>query len=149
MTRYVQKILLGGKERWFGWEVDGVGTEVAGLVLAEGISEEELRAKGVRKFVPMSFDDFIGLGAMTSNVKDASLDDQDLDYRFDALQVAIDRFHAQGYHDVPKLFLEEMFGENGLRDSRVESRLQEWERSGVIELSRADERYIRILRRFT
>lgn len=149
MTRYVQKIQLGGRERWFGWEVDGVGTEVAGLILADGISEEELKARGVRKFLPMSFDEFVGLGAMTSNPGDGRLDDRDLDYRFDALQVAIDRFHAQGYHDVPRLFLEEMFGVNGFRDPRVEGRLLEWERSGVIELERDADRYFRILRRFT
>lgn len=149
MTRYVQKMQLGGKERWFGWEVDGVGTEVPGLFLAEGISDEELQARGVRKFLPMSFDDFVGLGAMTSRPNDGPLDDQDLAYRFDALQVAIDRFHAQGFSDVPKIFIEEMFGQTAWSDPRVDSRLSEWERAGVIELERMDERYIRIKRRFS
>lgn len=148
MTRYVQKMLLSGKERWFGWEIDGVGTEVPGLVIADGIPEEELRARGVRRFLPMSFDDFVGLGAMTSRSSEGPLDDQDLSYRFDALQVAIDRFHAQGFSDIPKVFIEEMFGQTALSDPRVESRLSEWERAGVIDLERIDERYIRIKGRF-
>ena len=149
MTRYIQKIQLGGRERWFGWEVDGVGTEVAGLTLAEDMSDDELLAKGVKKFIPMSFDDFVGLGAMTSGAASAPLDDQDLEYRFDALQVALERFLAHGYRDVPKLFLDEMFGESIATDPRIDARLLEWEQSGAIQLERKDDTYIRILRRFS
>lgn len=149
MARYIQKIQLGGRERWLGWEVDGVGTEVAGLTLADGIPEDELLARGVRKFFPMSFDDFVGLGAMTARVSSGPLDDQDLEYRFDALQVALDRFHAHGFREIPRLFLDEMFGESIATDPRIEARLLDWEQSGAIQLERKDDAYIRILRRFS
>ena len=46
MARYLQRISLLGKERWIGWEIDGVGTEVPGLMLADDLSEEEIRARG-------------------------------------------------------------------------------------------------------
>jgi hypothetical protein len=35
MARYIQRIALLGKERWIGWEIDGVGTELPGLTLAD------------------------------------------------------------------------------------------------------------------
>src|SRR5688572_14629518 len=55
MARYLQRISLLGKERWIGWEIDGVGTEVPGLLLADDLSEEEVRARGVKEFHAMPF----------------------------------------------------------------------------------------------
>ena len=48
MARYIQRIALLGKERWIGWEIDGIGTELPGLILADRIPEEELRARGIK-----------------------------------------------------------------------------------------------------
>jgi len=90
MARYIQKLALLGRERWIGWEIDGVGTEVPGLALAEGISEEELRAHGVMDFSPMPFESFLGLGAALTTA--GSLLDEDIEFRLDALQVGMERF---------------------------------------------------------
>lgn len=54
MARYLQKISLrpySDSEIWTGWELEGRDGEVEGLVLAEGMSPEELAAKyGVTEF---------------------------------------------------------------------------------------------------
>ena len=34
MAKYVQRITIGDRERWLGWEVDGIGTEMPGLTMA-------------------------------------------------------------------------------------------------------------------
>ena len=54
MARYLQKISLrpySDSEIWTGWDLEGRTGEVEGLVLAEGLSDEELAAKyGVTEF---------------------------------------------------------------------------------------------------
>src|SRR6266850_6569980 len=85
MARYIQRIALLGKERWIGWEIDGVGTELPGLTLADRLSEEELRARGVKEFTPLSFEMVLGMNADAGPAK--QLLDQDIDFRLDALQV--------------------------------------------------------------
>jgi len=54
MARYLQKISLrpySDSEIWTGWELEGRSGEVEGLVLADGMSDEELAAKyGVTEF---------------------------------------------------------------------------------------------------
>ena len=75
MARYIQRIALLGKERWIGWEIDGVGTELPGLTLADRVSEEELRARGVKEFTPLSFEMFLGMNADAGPAK--QLLDQD------------------------------------------------------------------------
>lgn len=54
MARYLQKISLrpySDAEIWTGWELEGRSGEVEGLVLADGMSDEELAAKyGVTDF---------------------------------------------------------------------------------------------------
>ena len=54
MSRYLQRISLRpyrDSEIWTGWELEGRSGEVEGLVLADGIPEEELAAKyGVTEF---------------------------------------------------------------------------------------------------
>ncbi|HEY0371880.1 MAG TPA: hypothetical protein VGD79_07745 [Thermoanaerobaculia bacterium] len=54
MARYLQKISLrpySDTEIWTGWELEGRTGEVEGLVLAEGMSDEELATKyGVNEF---------------------------------------------------------------------------------------------------
>lgn len=54
MARYLQKISLrpySDAEIWTGWELEGRTGEVEGLVLAEGMSPEELITKyGVTEF---------------------------------------------------------------------------------------------------
>ena len=47
MARYIQRITLLGRQRWIGWEIDGVGTEIPGLILADDLPEEDLRSRGV------------------------------------------------------------------------------------------------------
>ncbi|MGZ5441734.1 MAG: hypothetical protein ACXW5U_06410 [Thermoanaerobaculia bacterium] len=61
MARYLQKISLkpySDSEIWTGWELEGRTGEVEGLVLAEGLSDEELAAKyGVTEFqkIPVEY----------------------------------------------------------------------------------------------
>jgi hypothetical protein len=54
MARYLQKISLrpySDAEIWTGWELEGREGEIEGLVLADGLSKEELAAKyGVTEF---------------------------------------------------------------------------------------------------
>ncbi|HEX6098778.1 MAG TPA: hypothetical protein VF432_20855 [Thermoanaerobaculia bacterium] len=54
MARYLQKISLRpytDAEIWTGWELEGRTGEVEGLVLADGLSDEELAEKyGVTEF---------------------------------------------------------------------------------------------------
>jgi hypothetical protein len=54
MARYLQKISLrpySESEIWTGWDLEGRNGEVEGLVLAEGMSSEELATKyGVTEF---------------------------------------------------------------------------------------------------
>ena len=47
MSRYLQKISLrpySDSEIWTGWELEGRSGEIEGLVLADGMSDEELVA---------------------------------------------------------------------------------------------------------
>ena len=54
MARYLQKISLrpySDAEIWTGWELEGRSGELEGLVLADGMSSEELVVKyGVTEF---------------------------------------------------------------------------------------------------
>ena len=54
MGRYLQKISLrpySDSEIWTGWELEGRSGEIEGLVLADGLSDEELATKyGVTEF---------------------------------------------------------------------------------------------------
>lgn len=54
MSRYLQKISLkpySDAEIWTGWELENRTGEVEGLVLADGMSDEELRSRyGVTEF---------------------------------------------------------------------------------------------------
>lgn len=54
MARYLQKISLkpySDSEIWTGWELEGRSGEVEGLVLADGLTDEELAARyGVTEF---------------------------------------------------------------------------------------------------
>ncbi|HEX8170444.1 MAG TPA: hypothetical protein VF824_07890 [Thermoanaerobaculia bacterium] len=54
MSRYLQKISLrpySDVEVWTGWELEGRNGEVEGLILADGLSPEEVaRRYGVTEF---------------------------------------------------------------------------------------------------
>ena len=54
MSRYLQKISLrpySDAEIWTGWELENRTGEIEGLVLADGMSDEELRTRyGVEEF---------------------------------------------------------------------------------------------------
>jgi len=53
MARYLQKISLrpfSETEMWTGWELEGRDGEIEGLVLANGMSDEELHRLGVTEF---------------------------------------------------------------------------------------------------
>jgi hypothetical protein len=61
MARYLQKISLRpytDSEIWTGWELEGRSGEVEGLLLADGLSDAELKAKyGVTEFqkIPVEY----------------------------------------------------------------------------------------------
>jgi len=141
MARYIQKLALLGRERWIGWEIDGVGTEVPGLTLADGLSDDDLRAHGVKEFSPMPFESFLGLGAALS--RGAELLEQDIDFRLDALQVGMDRSRTRGMTVIPRHVLALMLGE-AIEHPRVQARFQEWERVGAVQVLRGDDCYLRI-----
>lgn len=54
MSRYLQKISLkpySDSEIWTGWELEGRTGEVEGLILADGIPQDELASRyGVTEF---------------------------------------------------------------------------------------------------
>src|SRR5690349_5482765 len=86
MARYIQRIALLGKDRWIGWEVDGIGTEIPGLTLADEMSDEELRARGIKEFHQLTFESFLELGSAAGNAATPELLDEDIAFRLDALQ---------------------------------------------------------------
>jgi hypothetical protein len=145
MARYLQRITLLGKERWIGWEIDGVGTEVPGLTLADHLSDEEIRARGVKEFHAMPFESFLGLGAATTNVASAALHDQDIEYRLDALLVGMERIRSRGLTTVPRAVLLGFFGDDAhLLHPSVQARFREWENAGQVEVLGGEECYLRI-----
>jgi len=53
MSRYIQRISLrpySEEEVWTGWELEGCDGEIKGLVLADGMSTDELKRIGVTEF---------------------------------------------------------------------------------------------------
>ena len=53
MARYLQKISLkpySDSDVWAGWELEGQNGEIEGLILADGVSDEELTRLGVTEF---------------------------------------------------------------------------------------------------
>ena len=148
MARYIQRIALLGKERWIGWEIDGVGTEIPGLVLADGMSDEEISARGVKEFHSMPFESFLGLGAVSAAKAPSDLLDQDIEYRLDALVVGLDRIRARGGTDVPRALLLGFFGDDrALQHPRVVERFQQWEREGRVRLIGDESCYLKIVGR--
>jgi hypothetical protein len=65
MSRYLQKISLrpySDAEIWTGWELENRTGEVNGLVLADGMSDDELRTKyGVTEFQTIPAE-YLGIG---------------------------------------------------------------------------------------
>jgi hypothetical protein len=145
MARYLQRITLLGKERWIGWEIDGVGTEVPGLTLADHLSDDEIRSRGVKEFHAMPFESFLGLGAATTNAQSVELHDQDIEYRLDALLVGMERIRSRGLTTVPRAVLLGFFGDDAhLLHPRVQARFREWENAGQVEVLGGEECYLRI-----
>ncbi|HEV7765468.1 MAG TPA: hypothetical protein VGQ76_10735 [Thermoanaerobaculia bacterium] len=145
MARYLQRITLLGKERWIGWEIDGVGTEVTGLMLADGLSEDEIRARGVKEFRAMPFESFLGLGAATTSAPSSELHDQDIEYRLDALLVGMERIRSRGSNAVPRAILLGFFGDDvHLLHPHVQARFREWEAAGQVVVVGGDACYLRI-----
>ena len=144
MARYIQRIALLGNERWIGWEIDGVGTEVPGLILADELSEAELRARGVKEFQPLDFETFLGMNPEAGSPA-AALLDQDIDFRLDALMVGMERIRSRGGTAVPREVLAHIFGDRHLEHPRVQKRLLEWALSGAVEIVLDDDCYLRIV----
>ncbi|MGK2855571.1 MAG: hypothetical protein ACSLFQ_00050 [Thermoanaerobaculia bacterium] len=147
MSKYIQRVVLGGgKVRWVGWEIDGVGTEIPGLILADSIDEEDIASLGVKHYVPMAFEDFLGISAQLAP-KPQKLDDQDIEYRLDALRVGLDRLFDRALRDVSKVAIKAMFSGVSLADPRIQARLLEWEGEGAVQILGTEECYLRIVRR--
>ena len=145
MARYVQRIALLGKERWIGWEVDGIGSETPGLTLADALTDDELRARGIKEFHQLTFESFLEFGSAAGSAATPELLDEDIAFRLDALQVGMERFRSQGVSAVPRTFLASVFGgEQHIDDPRVQERFRTWQASGGVELVGADDCYLRI-----
>jgi hypothetical protein len=148
MARYIQRIALLGKERWIGWEIDGVGTEIPGLMLADEMTEDELRARGIKEFRTMPFENFLGMGAsFNTSAADGDLLDEDIEYRLDALLVSMERIRSRGVTTVARSLLLGFFDERQLHHPRVISRIAEWEDDGRVQFVGAEECYLRIVGR--
>jgi hypothetical protein len=53
MSRYLQKISLkpySDSEIWTGWDLEGRSGEIEGLLLADGMSDDDLSQYGVTEF---------------------------------------------------------------------------------------------------
>lgn len=53
VARYIQKISLvpfSAHELWVGWELEGVEGEIPGLLSVDGLSDRDLRERGVKEF---------------------------------------------------------------------------------------------------
>jgi hypothetical protein len=53
MSRYLQRISLrpySDAEIWTGWELEGRSGQIDGLILADGMSDDELAGYGVTQF---------------------------------------------------------------------------------------------------
>jgi hypothetical protein len=146
MARYIQRIKLLGKERWIGWEVDGVGTEIPGLTLADHMSDDEIRARGIREFSPLDFENFIGMGALVATPQaDGDLLAQDIEFRLDALQVGMERFRSSGMTAVPRAVIANIIGDDRhIDDPRVQQRFREWQNAGTVQVIGGDDCYLRI-----
>ncbi len=145
MARYIQRITLLGRQKWIGWEIDGVGTEIPGLILADDLPEEDLRSRGVKEFRPMAFETFLEMNPAADSPA-AALLDQDVEFRLDALQVGIERLRGRGDNAVPRALLMHMFGDAvHLNHPRVIERLRSWEDRGAVEFVGQDDCYLRIL----
>lgn len=145
MARYIQRIALLGKERWIGWEIDGVGTEIPGLILADEMKDDELRARGIREFRAMPFENFLGLGAAMTPGAPGELLDEDIEYRLDALLVGMERMRGQGVTDISLALLLGFFGDDRqLRHPLVRERFRAWEEAGQVVVVGADECYLKI-----
>jgi hypothetical protein len=143
MARYIQRIALLGKERWIGWEIDGVGTEIPGLTLADDIADDELRKRGIKEFRPMPFESFLGLGSTTAEKGDLLA--EDIEFRLDALMVGMEVSRSRGMTDIPRTTLIGIFGDDRhLEHPRVQQRFEEWERAGRVQVMRGEDCYLRI-----
>ncbi len=144
MARYLQQIKLLGKTRWIGWEVDGVGTEIPGLILADQMTEEEIRERGVKEFSHLDFETFIGMGAIVGAAS-SDLHDQDIEFRLDALQVGMERSRAAGVTDISRAVIAIVFGDaRHIDHPRVQQRFREWQNAGTVVLVGLDDCYLRI-----
>jgi hypothetical protein len=149
MARYIQRITLLGRQKWIGWEIDGVGTEIPGLLLADELPKEELSSLGIKEFKPLPFETFLEMNPQSSQPADGSLLDEDVEFRLDSLQVSIDRLRSRGEKAVPRALLMHMFGSAvHLNHPRVIERLQAWEQAGAVEFVGQEECYLRIVGRF-
>ena len=149
MARYIQRIALLGKERWIGWEIDGVGTEIPGLILADELPGEDPRLDLVKEYRPLEFETFLEMSAAGgAAAKGASaLLDEDVEFRLDALQVGIERLRGRGQTDVPRALFTSMLGDDRqLNHPRVRQRLETWQRSGAVEFVGREECWLKILR---
>lgn len=145
MARYIQRIALLGKERWIGWEIDGVGTEIPGLTLADDMQDEDLHARGVKEFRPMPFESFLGLGAAMTPGGPGELLDQDIEYRLDALLVGMERIRSQGSTTISRALLLGFFGDGRqLEHPLVQERFRAWEDAGQVVIVGSDDCYLRI-----
>jgi hypothetical protein len=143
MARYIQRISLMGKERWIGWEIDGVGTEIPGLTLADHVPFDDARLAAVKEFRPLPFETFLEMNSAAKSMP--ALLDEDVDFRLDALQVGIERIRGRGQTDVPRVLFTTMLGDDAqLNHPLVRQRLQQWERSGAIEFVGGEECWLRV-----
>jgi hypothetical protein len=143
MARYIQRIALAGRERWVGWEVDGIGTDIPGMTSADELAEDEIRSRGVKDFRPLPFENAVEMGrALASD--DVELVDEDVEFRLDALMVGLECFRMRGQTEIPRAVIAHVLGDRRVADPRVASRVAEWIQNGAVELVGDEQCYLRI-----
>jgi len=115
-------------------------------MLADHMTDEEIRARGIKEFSPLDFESFIGMGAMVSAPQaDGDLLAQDIEFRLDALQVGMERYRSSGLTAVPRAVIANIIGDDRhIDDPRVQQRFREWQNAGAVQLIGAADCYLRI-----
>src|SRR5260370_17060578 len=100
-------------------------------MLADGLAEEELRARGVKEFGALPFESFLGMSSNLSAADRGQLHDLDVDFRLDALLVGMERIRSRGVDAVPRAVLTAIFQEEPLPHPPVPPPLHQLQPAGV------------------
>jgi hypothetical protein len=115
------------------------------MVSADEMSDDDLRARGIKEFRELDFETFIGMAGALNADHAAELLDQDIEFRLDALQVGMERYRSKQQTDVPRAVLLSFFGDaRHILHPTVVKRFMEWEELGAVEFIGREDCYLKI-----